>query len=50
MTSVVVDSDHNSYNPNATVQEVYDLFKEEFIHLDKDDFTDIVRACNIRCM
>lgn len=49
MASDMVD-DYLSYNPHATVQEVYDLFKEEFTHLDKDDFTDIVRACNIRCL
>lgn len=42
--------DYLSYNPNATVQEVYDLFKEDFIHLDKDDFADIVRSCNKRCL
>lgn len=42
--------DYLSYNPHASVQEVYDLFKDEFIHLDKADFKEMIHACNVRCM
>lgn len=41
--------DYLSYNPNATADEVYDIFKHDF-HLDKEDFKDIVKSCNLRCL
>ena len=43
-------SDYLSYNPNAKVDEVYDLFHNEDSFLTKLDFQDMISECNRKCL
>lgn len=43
-------NEYLSYNPHATVDEVYEMFGQEFIHLDKADFKEMIHACNVKCL
>ena len=41
--------DYLSYNPHATVDDVYEAFKADF-SLSKEDYEDIIHFCNRRCL